>query len=305
MSFSAKVKGEICRYIDISKEEALAQISAIMKVCGTLAFSGRQISFKMTTENPASARLMFTILKDYFDIHAKLMVKKSNSLKKNNIYMVVVTEEMGVKKLLEITGILREIDGIMSLDYHIDENLVDTEEKKKAYIRGAFIGGGSISNPEKTYHLEFVTHSQEYAEDLGKLINTFGLKAKVIQRKNSYIVYIKEGEHTALLELENIRIMKEMRNNVNRLVNCETANLSKTVNAAVRQVESIKLIEREIGLARLPKNLREVAELRLTYPEESLKELGEMLEPPVGKSGVNHRLRKIEKIAEELRTGNF
>ncbi|WP_300347757.1 DNA-binding protein WhiA [Clostridium sp.] len=316
MSFSAKVKGEICRYIDISKDEALAQISAIMKVCGTLAFSGRQISFKMTTENPASARLMFTILKDYFDIHAKLMVKKSNSLKKNNIYMVVITEDMGVKKLLEITGILREVDGIMSLDYHIDEDLVDTEEKKKAYIRGAFIGGGSISNPEKTYHLEFVTHSQEYAEDLGKLVNTFGLKSKVIQRKNSFIVYIKEGEqivdllniigaHTALLELENIRIMKEMRNNVNRLVNCETANLSKTVNAAVRQVESIKLIEREIGLARLPKNLREVAELRLTYPEESLKELGEMLEPPVGKSGVNHRLRKIEKIAEELRTGNF
>ena len=315
MSFSAKVKREICRYVDMSKEEALAELSAIMKVSGTLAFSGTGLSFKMTTENPASARLVFTLLKDHFDIHSKLMVKKSNSLKKNNIYMVVITEEMGVKELLAQTGILKEIDGIMSLDYRIEEEILENEEIRKAYIRGAFIGGGSISNPEKTYHLEFVTHSEEYANDLRDLINTFTLNSKVIQRKNSFIIYIKEGEqivdllniigaHTSLLEVENIRIMKEMRNNVNRLVNCETANLSKTVNAAVRQVESIKLIQEKIGLKRLPQNLREVAELRLNYPDESLKELGEMLDPPVGKSGINHRLRKIEKIAEELRTGN-
>ena len=269
----------------------------------------------MTTENPASARLVFTLLKEHFNIHSKLMVKKSNSLKKNNIYMVVITEEMGVRDLLDKTGILKDIDGIMSLNYRIDNEICSNEEEKKAYIRGAFIGGGSISNPEKTYHLEFVTHSEEYANDLRDLINTFSLNSKVIQRKNSFIIYIKEGEqivdllniigaHTSLLEVENIRIMKEMRNNVNRLVNCETANLSKTVNAAVRQVESIKLIQEKIGLKRLPQNLREVAELRLNYPDESLKELGEMLDPPVGKSGINHRLRKIEKIAEELRTGN-
>lgn len=315
MSFSAKVKREICRYVEMSSEEALAELSAIMKVSGTLAFSGTGLSFKMTTENPASARLVFTLLKEHFNIHSKLMVKKSNSLKKNNIYMVVITEEMGVRDLLDKTGILKDIDGIMSLNYRIDKEICNNEKEKKAYIRGAFIGGGSISNPEKTYHLEFVTHSEEYANDLRDLINTFSLNSKVIQRKNSFIVYIKEGEqivdllniigaHTSLLEVENIRIMKEMRNNVNRLVNCETANLSKTVNAAVRQVESIKLIQEKIGLKRLPENLREVAELRLNYPDESLKELGEMLDPPVGKSGINHRLRKIEKIAEELRTGN-
>lgn len=315
MSFSAKVKREVCRYVEMSKEEALAELSAIMKVSGTLAFSGSGLSFKMTTENPASARLIFTLLKEHFDIHSKLMVKKSNSLKKNNIYMVVITEEMGVRDLLDQTGILKDIDGIMSLNYRIEKEIFGNDEEKKAYIRGAFIGGGSISNPEKTYHLEFVTHSEEYANDLRDLVNTFSLKSKVIQRKNSFIVYIKEGEqivdllniigaHTSLLEVENIRIMKEMRNNVNRLVNCETANLSKTVNAAVRQVESIKLIQEKIGLKRLPQNLREVAELRLNYPDESLKELGEMLDPPVGKSGINHRLRKIEKIAEELRTGN-
>lgn len=315
MSFSSKVKGEICRYTDLTKEEAISQLSAIMKVSGTIGFSGSGMSFKIATENATSARLIFTLLKEHFNIHSKLMVKKSNSLKKNNLYMVLITEEMGVKELLVETGILVIQDGITGLDYGIDKHMVNTEETSRAYIRGAFLGGGSVSNPEKTYHLEFVTHSLEYATELSKVINSFKLNSKVIQRKNSYIVYIKEGEqivdllniigaHTALLELENIRIMKEMRNNVNRLVNCETANLSKTVNAAVRQVESIKLIQREIGLARLPKNLREIAELRLNYPDESLKELGQMLNPPIGKSGINHRLRKIEKIAEELR-GNI
>ena len=312
MSFSSKVKGEICRYNDISKDEALSEITAIMKVSGTLAFSGKGLKFRITTENPASARLAFSILKDYFNIHSKLMVKKSNSLKKNNIYMVVIDEEMGVKNLLEITGILTEVDGILSLDYSIDNKFIDTEDKKRAFIRGAFIGGGSVSNPEKTYHLEFVAHSEEFANDLKNVINHYKLNSKVIKRKNSFIVYIKEvekiqdmlsvlGAHTCLLEMENIRIVKEMRNNVNRLVNCETANLSKTVNAAVRQVESIKYIDSTVGISRLPKNLQEIAYLRLENPEESLKELGEMLDPPVGKSGVNHRLRKIEKIAQELK----
>lgn len=313
MSFSAKVKGEIGRHTEMSRSEALAEISAIMKVGGTIGFSGKGLSFRITTENPASARLIFTLLKKQFNIHSKLMVKKSNSLKKNNIYMVVIDEEMGVRELLQETGILTEVDGIMGLDYGIHDEMVKTEGERRAYVRGAFLGGGSISNPEKTYHLEFVTHSEEYALELCKLINSFGLNSKVIQRKNSFIIYIKEGEqivdllniigaHSALMELENIRIMKEMRNNVNRIVNCETANLSKTVNAAVRQVESIKLIQNQIGLQRLPKNLREIAELRLNYPDESLKELGEMLDPLIGKSGVNHRLRKIEKIAEELRS---
>ncbi|WP_139903914.1 DNA-binding protein WhiA [Clostridium thermarum] len=313
MSFSSKVKEEVCRLTDLSKKEAIAVLSGIMKVSGTISFTAnRQINFRITTENAGIARLVFKMLKNYFNINTRLMVKKSNSLKKNNIYMVVIGEEMGVRSILKEVGILADDDSLITFDYGIRESIVDSDETRRAYIRGAFLGGGSISNPEKTYHLEFVTHDLEYAEALSKLINVYGLSSKVIQRKSSYIVYLKEGEqivdllniigaHKSLLELENIRIMKEMRNNVNRLVNCETANLSKTVNAAVRQVESIKLIQKEIGLNRLPKNLREIAELRLNYPDESLKELGEMLDPPVGKSGVNHRLRRIEKIADELR----
>lgn len=313
MSFSLKVKNEVCRYVDISKGESIAELSAIMKVSGTLSLGGnKQFSFKITTENPTIARFIFTILKNKFNIHTKIMMKKSNSLKKNNIYIVLITEEMHVKDLLEKVGLFKEDKNVFSLNYNIPDIVFEKDEYKKAYIRGAFLGGGSVSNPEKTYHLEFVTHNCDYADDLSKLINEYGLNSKVIQRKNSFIVYLKEGEqivdllniigaHSALLDLENVRIMKEMRNNINRLVNCETANLSKTVNAAVRQIESIKLIQKEIGLLRLPENLREIAELRLKYPDESLKELGEMLNPKIGKSGVNHRLRRIEKIAEELR----
>ncbi|NEU05633.1 MULTISPECIES: DNA-binding protein WhiA [Clostridium] len=312
MSFSLKVKNEVCRYVELSKEEAVAELSGIMRASGTLGIgANRSLNFKIITENPAIARLIFKLLKEHFDIHTQVIVKRSNSLKKNNVYIVMIKEDMNVKQLLLDVGILTE-ESFFSLNYTISKKMVEDINAKRAYIRGAFLGGGSISNPEKTYHLEFVTHNLDYANELSTLINGYGLSSKVIQRKSSYVVYIKEGEqivdllniigaHSSLLQLENIRIMKEMRNNVNRLVNCETANLSKTVNAAVRQIESIKLIQREIGLNRLAKNLREIAELRLDYPDESLKELGAMLNPPVGKSGVNHRLRRIEKIAEELR----
>lgn len=313
MSFSSKVKNEICRYTEFTKVEATALLSGIMKVSGTLGFGGdRKINFRVTTENPAIARLVFKLLKEHFSIHTKLFVKKSNSLKKNNVYLVMISHEMPVKELLKEVGVLNEEDNMILLEYSVPERIIAQDECKRLFIRGVFLGGGSISNPEKTYHLEFVTHHEDYANDFSKIINSYGLNSKVIQRKSSYVIYIKEGEqivdllniigaHESLLELENVRIMKEMRNNINRLVNCETANLSKTVNAAVRQIESIKLIQNEIGFQRLPKNLREIAELRLNFPNESLKELGQMLDPPVGKSGVNHRLRRIEKIAEELR----
>ncbi|MGB4588282.1 MAG: DNA-binding protein WhiA [Clostridiaceae bacterium] len=316
MSFSYIVKSEITKNTDISRDEILSMISAIMKVSGTLSFSSSKLSFKIKTENPSTARFVFKLLKDHLNIHGKLMVKRSSSLKKNNVYIIIINEDMGLRKLLVETGIMKDDQEVFSLDYSIQKMLVRNDALKKAYIKGSFLGSGSVSNPEKAYHLEFVTSSQEHAEDLMGLINSYGLSAKVISRKNSFIVYLKEGEQivdilsiigafNSLFEFENVRIVKDMRNNVNRIVNCETANLSKTVNAAVRQVESIRLIEKELGLARLSKPLREIAEMRLDYPDESLKELGEMLDPPVGKSGVNHRLRKIEKIADELRKGGI
>lgn len=312
MSFSSEVKNEICRIEGITKEEAKAELSAIMKVSGTLLFSGNmKFSFKVSTENASIAKHIFVLLKKFFNIHSDLVVKKSNSLKKNNAYEVLITQEMGSVELLKSLGILQE-GNFFSIDNQLPINLLVSNNCRKAYIRGAFLGGGSISNPQRTYHVEFVTHDYEYAVELSGLINKFSLASKVVTRKSSYIVYIKEGEQIAdllsligafssVLQFENIRIMKDMRNNVNRIVNCETANLSKTVNASVRQVECIKYIEKKVGLRRLPKNLRDIAEVRLSYPDKSLKELGELLNPPVGKSGVNHRFRKIEKIADELK----
>ena len=186
---------------------------------------------------------------------------------------------------------------------------------KRAFIRGAFLASGSMSDPEKAYHFEIVCQDPARAGQLRELITSFGLDAKIVARKKCYVVYLKEGSqivdmlnvmeaHVALMNLENVRILKEMRNSVNRQVNCETANINKTVNAAVKQVEDIQYIERTVGLSALSEGLQEMAQLRLAYPEAALKELGSLLTPAVGKSGVNHRLRKISSFAEELRERN-
>lgn len=312
MSFSQTAKNEICRISGEDECCQIAELSALIKISGTISLNGHNnISFRISSENPAIARRVFSLIKSCFKIHPEVLIKKNRQLKKNNIYMMVIPGDKGALKILEKAGVLSSSDKGLGIIYGIKKSLVKDDCCRRAYIRGTFLGGGSVTNPEKTYHLEFVNHTQEHAEDLSELINHFGLTSKVIQRKNSYVVYLKEGEqivdllniigaHSSLLNLENVRIYKEMRNNVNRLVNCETANLSKTVNAAVRQIECIKLIKKTVGLKKLPQSLRQVAEARINNPDASLKELGEMLDPPVGKSGVNHRLRKIEQFAEEL-----
>ena len=169
-----------------------------------------------------------------------------------------------------------------------------------------------MSDPEKSYQLEIVCDTEEKARQLQEMIASFAIGAKIIQRKKNYVVYVKESSqivdllnvmeaHVALMNFENVRILKEMRNSVNRQVNCETANIGKTISAAVKQIEDIQYIQRMIGFDRLPENLAEMARVRLEQPEATLKELGQMLNPPVGKSGVNHRLRKLSVLAEELR----
>lgn len=314
MSFSQVAKNELCRLPLENHCCQIAELSGIMKMSGTINIASKSgLGFRVTTENPAIARRVFTLIKSIFNKQTDIMVKKNSSLKKNNIYILSITPEVGAKEILKKCGILRESkEGVLGLVSKIDSDIIKDNCCKMSYVRGSFLGGGSINNPEKAYHMEFISSSIEQAEDLKKLVNSFSVNAKVIQRKNNFVVYLKEGSqivdilsiigaHTALLEIENVRIYKEVRNNVNRLVNCETANLNKTVHAAVRQVESIKLIREKYGFRRLTPPLREIAEMRLKYPDISLKEMGEMLSPPIGKSGVNHRLRKIEKIAEELR----
>ncbi len=183
---------------------------------------------------------------------------------------------------------------------------------KRAFIRGAFICNGYISSPEKNYHLEFINPSLEKANFLKEMLNFFEIDAKIIEKKDNYMLYLKDAEqivdllnvieaHKALLELENIRILKEVRNNVNRIVNCETANLNKIILSGLKQKEDILIIKDKLGLDNLPIQLKDVALIRLNNPDLSLKEIGEMLEPPISKSGVNHRLKKLSAIAQKLK----
>lgn len=311
MSFSSKMKNDLSRIKFEDKCCQKAELSALIRVSGTIQFKGFK-KFKLTivTENAAIARHIFTLFKKTFSIQTEVLVRKNKTLKKNNSYMMMIENAFDILMELEIIG---EENGLLGINHGIPENIVAKECCKRSYLRGIFMGGGSVSDPERSYHLELTLHNKKYGEALSHFImESYELESKFIIRKNNYVLYFKDGDqivdflniigaHTALLNFENIRIVKEMRNSVNRLVNCETANLNKTVDAAYRQVKDIKLIEEKRGLEFLPDNLREIAELRVENPDLSLRELGEELQPPVGKSGVNHRLRKIEAIAESIR----
>ncbi|HHV65768.1 MAG TPA: DNA-binding protein WhiA [Peptococcaceae bacterium] len=307
MSFSTTTKEELAR-LEITKDCCkLAELAALVRMDGTLQISAnQQYSLNVITENASVARKIYNLAKDQLGLPASIVVRRKLRLRKNNSYLVKIYPQ-GISDLQKL-GLLNQ-EG--EIEAGINKKLIKKRCDQKAYLRGAFLGGGSISNPEGNYHLEIITNDETLAGDICRLFHKFELKAKVSTRKNFHVVYLKESEHIfeflaligahqALFEFENIRILKEMRNQVNRIVNCETANLNKTVDAAVRQVENIRLIDETIGLKNLPENLREIAYLRLEHPDYSLKELGENLNPKVGKSGVNHRLRKIEEIAEKI-----
>ncbi len=312
MSFSTETKNELARVLSKKNYNNIIELSGIVRSSGSIQIVGyKKLSLKITTELSSVARKVFKLLKENFGINTKIYVRKNQTLKRNNNYILVVENEMGAEELLKKLGFLEEGEGFFTKN-KVPVNLFQDDESIKSFIRGMFIGGGSISNPDKNYHMEFVTNNREFSESLKDEINKLGFNFKVVQRKNNYIVYLKESEqisdllsiigaHNALLSLQNAKIVKEMRNNVNRIVNCETANLSKTVNTAVRQIENIKFIESKIGIDKLPKNLQEIARVRIIYEDMSLKELGDMLSDPIGKSGVNYRLRKIEEIANNLR----
>ena len=313
MSFFSETKNELARVISNDDYCNMTELAAIVRLAGSIQITGyRKLNLKITTELNSIARKVFKLLKQNFGINTTISVNKNQMLKRNNSYVLIVTSEMGAENLLRKLGILEQEDGFYTVN-KVPESLLKNEECIRAFIRGAFIGGGSISDPGKNYHMEFVTNNEDFAKSLKDLINKLGFNCKVVSRKNNFVVYLKESEqisdllniigaHNALLSLQNTKIVKAMRNNVNRIVNCETANLSKTVNASVRQIENIKLIQDTIGISSLPENLQEIARIRLECEDMTLKELGEMLEPPIGKSGVNHRLRKIEEIANNLRS---
>lgn len=314
MSFSANVKSELSHHFGNARHCNIAEIAAIINMCGHITIIHNKICVKIQTENVAVARKYFTLLKKTFNIDSEIVVRRNSQLKKNRVYMLFLNNSEEVEKLLLATGLMKITNGERIFLKRIYSVIVNSVCCKRAYIRGAFLASGSLCDPEKTYHMEFVNADYDYSIQLKDLINSFDMDAKIVKRKEHYIVYLKEGEqivdllnimeaHVALMDLENVRILKDMRNNVNRIVNCETANLNKTVTASVKQIEDISYINAKKGLSQLPPSLEELARARLKFSDASLKELGQMMDPPVGKSGVNHRLRKISDIAETLREG--
>ncbi|WP_299092347.1 DNA-binding protein WhiA [uncultured Metabacillus sp.] len=310
MSFASETKKELTN-LDLKPCCIKAELSALIRMNGSLFFSNRMIMVDIQTENAAIARRIYTLLKRQYEVSVELLVRKKMKLKKNNVYIVRLVEK--AKDILEDLQILEED---FSLIRNISPSLVKKKCCKRSYIRGAFLAGGSVNNPEtSSYHLEIFSLYKEHNDSLCELMNTFDLNSKTLERKKGFITYLKEAEkiteflniigaHQALLRFEDVRIVRDMRNSVNRLVNCETANLNKTIGAALRQVENIRFIDDKIGLDALPDKLREIAKLRVEFQDVTLKELGEMVSSgTISKSGINHRLRKLDQIAEQLRSG--
>lgn len=284
MSFSGDVKRELLEHINKSRHCQLAELAAFLNFSGKEVEKDGEHFLAFETENEELVRKYFALAKKTYNIKSCITDREERQITHNLFH-----EDLRVKSS------------------HLQKSCC-----KRAFIRGAFLTSGSMSDPEKSYHLEIVCDSEKKARQLQEIINSFQMDAKIVQRKRNYIVYLKEGEQIvdllsimeapiSLMNFENVRILKEMRNSVNRKVNCETANIHKTVSAAVKQLEDIRYLQSRVGLEHLPLPLQEMAQVRLEYPDATLKELGIYLNPPVGKSGVNHRLRKLGMMAEDLR----
>lgn len=304
MSFSSRVKEELKHKIDTAKHCQIAELAAIMAFCANACNQWEELC--VTTENGIVADVFVQLIKCTFDVSDKDIILKHEG-KKNNIITIKIQNKSITEKIL------------MAIKWNDSERkmlnnslLVQKECCKRAFIRGAFLAAGSISDPNKSYHYEIVCANQTDAIQLKEMLAFFELDAKVIARKNNFITYIKEGSHitdclnvmgafVSQMDLYNVMILKGMRNDVNRKVNCETANINKTVEAAVKQIKDIEYIRDTVGLSYLKESLYNVAVIRLENPDMNLKDIGTRLSPPVGKSGVNHRLRKISDIAQALR----
>lgn len=289
MSFSSEVKNELAKRISPARHCQIAELAAILHFCGQYGRDENGLyTIGFQTENEAVVRKGFTLLKKTYNIETGVTLSQQ-----------------------EINGLLQKIG---NLEEPVNRMLLKNSCCQRAFLRGAYLSAGSMSDPSKSYHLEFNCTDAAKAKQLKEVIGNFEIESKIILRKKYYVVYLKEGSGivdllnvceapVSLMNLENLRILKEMRNSVNRRVNCETANIAKTVNAAARQVEDIEYIRDHYGFQNLPPALRDMAGVRMENPDLPLKELGECFHPPIGKSGVNHRLRKLSELAAKLRSG--
>lgn len=305
MSFSADVKNELILRSDSAVHCRIAELAGALSVNGRFVDKEDGTKYlSIRSDIPALAdklsRLLYNVMERRFNFDPSYVESKHG-------YRIIIEDEMILQELIEKLK-------LYNADVYVESGELVTERTccKKAYLRGAFLAGGSVSSPEKAYQLEIACTTENNAERLTEILSSLHLESKSIKRKNRFIVYIKDGDTisdflgmtggmNSLMEFENIRVLKEMRNSINRTVNCDTANINKVVNAASKQIDDIKLIEERRGLDSLPEQLKTVAEMRLLNPHLSLAELGERLSPPLGKSGVNHRLAKISKIADSMR----
>ncbi len=300
MSFSGTVKEELAAHVSSARHCQLAELAALLLYNGSTCEGGRHLCLE--TENEAVARKCFTLLKKTFNIETVMRGRQR-----------LILDDETERRVTEALYLAEGEDGKITLTKSVNSLLIRHSCCARAWLRGVFLSAGSMSDPQKSYHLEFVCDENAQAVQLREVLSEFQIEARIIGRKKYQVVYLKEGAgivdllnvmgaHVSLMELENMRILKEMRNSINRRVNCETANISKTVTAAGRQIEDILLIRDRYGFENLPNNLRQMAEVRLEYPDAALKELGGYLEPVVGKSGVNHRLRRLSEIADRIRS---
>jgi len=305
MTFTEEVKSELVRLIDAEECCRHSELTAIVRQNGTLQLSrAGGLGLNIATQNPGVARLVLKLVKEH-QPDARVFIRRRSAFHKNRMYLIFVPKADAVLTKLKMWN-----EQEKSLQLAAQQ--IEGECCERAYLRGAFIISGTINDPNRvSYHLEIVSEYQSQADFLCEIMRRSGLTPRVVRRKELYVVYLKEGEqvvdflnligaHSSLLKVEGARVRKSMRNQVNRLVNAETANINKTMAASWRQIDCIRYLDRHIGVNNLPVALRETAELRSQYPDASLQELGTYFQPPLSKSAVNHRLRKLEAVAVEL-----
>jgi len=309
MSFTSNVKNELARVRPSRRCCRLAELSALLHLEGSLHLVGPlRLAFHTESENAAVARLMFNLLKELFYVIPELRVEKAPRLRGRNCYHLYLQQE-GMAQVLNETGLL---DDSLRPVLGVPARIVRRHCCGVAYLRGAFLGGGYVSRPEQPAHLEINVQHADMAEGLRLLMERYDIHCQVARRRHMITVYAKNrreqadflalvGAHRAVLSLQSDAVVRELRENVNRRVNSEAANLEKAVAAAQRQLKDISIIESRVGLQGLPQTLRAVAEARMRNPEASLRELGDALRPPVSKSAVYHRMLRLQRLARELR----
>lgn len=307
MSFSQKAKDEAAKLAIHGDMSSLAELMAYVRYVSSISFISGKVAVSFRVQKAALARRIFTIIRMIYNTDLDVDISKMTQLKKMNIYTIVLSDTDIVMQMFKDT----RLEGFLDVN-KVPSMVRESDEMRRSYLRAAFLAVGSITNPERGYHLEMLFESEFEANEVKELMNVYGLGAKYVRRKENYITYLKGAEAIsdfltvigamrAVLSFENIRVVKDVRNNANRRTNCETANIQKTVDASTRQVADIEYINKRLGLENLQGDLRELALLRLDNRDASLAELGRLMSPELGKSGVNHRLKKLAELAENLR----